>query len=83
MSKYSFTFRSVTQAQYALVVLNRYGIDGELVQAPMEVSENGCAYAVQVRIIDGYRAALLLRQEGVLFVRVYQTTDRGSEVLVP
>lgn len=80
MSKYSFTFRSLTQAQYARVILSRYGIAGELVQAPTEATENGCAYAVTVRMVDGYRAMQILKQEGISYTRFYQASGRGDGV---
>lgn len=80
MSKYSFTFRSLTQAQYARVILRRYGIAGELVQAPMEASKNGCAYAIDVSGADGYRAAQILVQEGIPYANFYQANDRRDGV---
>ena len=81
MSNYYFTFRSLTQAQYALVVLSKYGIKGVLVQAPMEISENGCVYAVQIKSADGYRAASVFSQEGISYIRLYHGAAWRNEVV--
>lgn len=83
MSKYYFSFRTVTQAQHARVLLRRYGIIGELVQAPVEVSDAGCAHALRVQSTDRYRAAKILKQEGILYIELSQMSDRGSEVGSP
>lgn len=82
MNNYYFTFRSVTQAQNALLVLSRRGITGELVHAPIGSSENGCSYAVRVKRSDGYFAALYLHQEGLYYLKALRSTAGGVEEVV-
>lgn len=79
MNSYYFTFRSVTQAQNAVFVLKRYGIDGVLVSDPAALTQRGCGYAVQVKSRDGYRSAAILREEGIHYIKAYKVNALGLE----
>ena len=70
MIDYLFTFRSLTAAQQAELLLIRYGIPCRLVRAPSRSSNNGCSYAVRVQ--DYYRTNAVFIQENLNYERVLQ-----------
>jgi len=72
MYDYFFTFRSVTRAQQAVLVLMRHGIAGQLERTPQKISTNGCGYGVFVRGNEVYRAAGILRLKHLVFEKVYR-----------
>src|SRR5699024_3056452 len=57
MYDYYFTFRSMTQAQRAVGVLQQAAIYAVLERTPRAISPQGCGYAVKVLRGDVYRAA--------------------------
>ena len=69
------TFRSVTPAQRAELLLRREGIAAVLQRTPRILAERGCGYSV--RIGDSYRlqAAEILRQRGIHFQKIYWMRD--------
>ena len=69
MRDFYFTFRSMTKAQQATILLLQYGIDADFTRTPKRVSDMGCGYATRVRQEDAYRSSLVLRQEGVYYER--------------
>lgn len=78
MSVYFITFRSVTLAQRGEQVLRRGGIRCILQRTPRWMEEQGCGYCLKVRpehIDDSLR---LLRQNQILFRKVYWQDDDGN-----
>ena len=69
MHAFYFTFRSMTAAQQAAIMLLQYGVDAEFVRAPHHLSEMGCTYAIRLRQEDAYRGGLLLHQQGLRYER--------------
>ena len=68
MIDYLFTFRSLTAAQQAEMILTRYGIPSRLVRIPSRISDNGCGHAVRVQ--DYHRANAAFIQENLFYERV-------------
>ena len=72
------TFRSVTPAQRAEEVLQRAGVECTLRRTPKWMEEKGCGYSVQLNQTDVMAAAMLLRQAGIGFRKVYALSDSGA-----
>ena len=73
--------RSVTYAQRMQRALNRAGIRSQLFRAPRDLTDLGCAYAVQIQSADISRALTtlqLLRREGLGPLRIY--VQRGGDI---
>ncbi len=73
-----FTVRSVTPAQKGRDALNRAGVRCRMLRAPRAIAQNGCAYALAVRAVDGQDAALLLDRAGVETEGAWQRLQDGS-----
>ena len=69
MKDFYFTFRSMTEAQQAAFALLQYGLEYELVKAPVIASNMGCSHAVRVEHSDSYQASMILRREGLSYER--------------
>lgn len=68
--------RSVTYAQRMQSALARAGIGCQIFRAPRELSESGCAYAVQISE-DRLTAALnVLRREKLNPVQIFKIPSR-------
>ena len=78
MYEFYFTFRSVTQAQAALVTLTQAGLRSTLVRIPKKLSQIGCGYALKLSAEDGYAAAVTLRRESVKFNRCFKADSDGQ-----
>ena len=61
------TFRSVTPAQRAEVVLRRAGVECTIQRTPTWMEEKGCGYRLQLDCRDVMAASALLRPAGVNF----------------
>ena len=72
------TFRSVTPAQRAEEVLRRAGVECTLQRTPKWMEDKGCGYSVRLDQGDVMASALLLRQAGVNFRKVYALSDSGA-----
>lgn len=72
------TFRSVTPAQRAEEVLRRAGVECTLQRTPKWMEEKGCGYSVRLDQTDVMASAMLLRQAGINFRKVYSLTDSGK-----
>lgn len=72
MLEYFITFRSVTRAQQAVAALRRSGIYALMDRIPLELSSGGCGYGVYVREADYALASSILRQERILFERIFR-----------
>ncbi len=67
--------RSITHAQRMSAVLKRAGISARYSRPPMELSDQGCGYAVYVEAGKASRAMTALREAGLLPTRVFQLRD--------
>lgn len=83
MDQCYISFRSVTPAQRAEVVLKREGYPCYLQRAPKWMGQQGCSYALQVRRSMAAECVAALQREQVGFSKVYcQYTDGRREELV-
>ena len=76
------TFRSVTPAQRGQRSLQQAGIPCSLQRTPAHLEQRGCGYCLRLRYEDTERAVNVLRQQRILFSKVYRTADGGMEELV-
>ena len=72
-----FMVRSATQAQRTARVLNSGGLRASVQRLPVELSRQGCAYAVRVSAADSEAALLRLRQAGLTPERVLRHDGSG------
>ena len=72
------TFRSVTTAQRAEEALRRTGVECAIQRTPKWMEEKGCGYSVRLQQEDVMAAAVLLRQAGIGYKKVYALTDNGT-----
>ncbi len=77
MNGYYFTFRSVTKAQQAQMLLNRKGISSVLQRTPGFLAVKGCGYCLRVGEASASAAVRQLRQSGM--ERCYLRTESGFE----
>ena len=78
MYEFYFTFRSVTQAQAALVTLTQAGLRSTLVRIPKKLTQIGCGYALKLSENNAYAAAAALRGEGLNFKRCFKAGPDGQ-----
>ena len=71
------TFRSVTPAQRAEVVLRRAGVECTIQRTPKWMEEKGCGYSLRLDCRDVMAASALLRQAGVNFRKAYSLGENG------
>ena len=62
MDHYLILARSITYAQRMQKTLGQTGIRSRIFRAPRDITESGCAYAVQVAASDIYNAIHLLER---------------------
>ena len=72
------TFRSVTPAQRADILLRREGFKCSLRRTPRWMEERGCGYSVQVRFDDISNCVMALRGNKVPFRKVYLLRQNGT-----
>jgi hypothetical protein len=80
---YLIIARSVTHAQRMERALERAGIRAQLFRAPMELTNRGCAYAVQ---IDGRSLSAALSAvygAGLRPESIFYATPRGFQEVSP
>ncbi len=76
------TYRSITHAQRAAMVLQRAGIRCRFARTPKAISGRGCGYSILVRVGDCDRAAAMLRAAGADFSAAYRGhPETGMEVI--
>lgn len=75
MEHYLIIARSVTYAQRMQRVLSRAGVRCQIFRAPRELTELGCAYAVQIRVEDLTRALTALHREFLDPVQIFLTQN--------
>lgn len=76
-NQWLITFRSVTFAQKGEKILKAAGVECALQRTPKELSRRGCGYCLRLRGKDAFRGVELLRQEQLLFEKVYAINDGG------
>lgn len=72
------TFRSITFAQKGERRLRQDGISCDLLRTPRALSERGCGYCLRIRGKDAVAAVALLREQEILFGKVYAVTGSGK-----
>lgn len=78
MKKCMITFRSVTPAQRAEEALRRTGVNCTIQRTPKWMEAKGCGYSLRLDCQDIMASAMLLRQAGISFRKVYSLTDSGT-----
>lgn len=76
---YLITFRSITYAQKAEGILLRASIDCRLQRTPRELSTRGCGYCLYIRGGDALAAVELLRNQQIMFGKIYALGSGGME----
>lgn len=76
MEHYLIIARSVTFAQRMQKALGRSGVRCQIFRAPRELTDSGCAYAVQIRTSDLNIALQVLHRENLDPIQIF-LTQRG------
>lgn len=71
------TFRSITFAQKGEGKLRQAGIFCDLHRTPRLLSERGCGYCLRIHGKDAVAAVTLLREQQILFGKVYALDGNG------
>ena len=71
MEHYLIVARSVTYAQRMQRALARAGLRSRIFRAPRDLTDRGCAYAVQIQAGDLAAALTVLHREGLDPVQVF------------
>ena len=71
MEHYLILARSVTYAQRMQSTLSRAGIRCQIYRAPRDLTDLGCAYAVQVAVADLTPALIALHRESLDPVQIF------------
>ena len=77
MENYLIIARSVTYAQRMQNVLSRAGIRCRIFRAPRDLTDLGCAYAVQIQAGDLSRALTTLHRASLDPVQIFMTQQKG------
>lgn len=78
MKAYLITFRSITYAQRGEQIFSREGLRCHLRRTPRWMEQQGCGYAVEVKLPELEMGRALLRREGVPFRKAYRMNGEGS-----
>ena len=76
MKRDYITFRSITPAQQAQIVLRRGGVESVLQRTPRWMEQQGCGYCLRLRSEQRDLALMLLQQSGVRYQKVYTADAR-------
>lgn len=77
------TFRSITPAQRGEHLLRRGGVECYMNRTPAWMEEQGCGYCLRLHQKNAARGVRLLRENGVVFRKVYlQQEDHSFEEIV-
>ena len=71
-------FRSITHAQRALRVLQRYGIPAGLSKAPQGITDHGCAYGLRLSARRKAAAEQVLARENIFPLKTVYLMPDGS-----
>ena len=77
MEHYLIIARSVTYAQRMQRALARSGIRCRIFRAPRDLTDLGCAYAVQIQAADLSRALTALHRASLDPVQIFMTQQKG------
>ena len=77
MENYLIIARSVTYAQRMQNVLGRAGIRCRIFRDPRDLTDLGCAYAVQIQAADLSRALTTLHRASLDPVQIFMTQQKG------
>ena len=77
MDDYLILARSVTYAQRMQKTLSRAGVRNQIYRAPRDLTDRGCAYAVQIADSDLTAALTALHRESLDPVQIF-LTQRGT-----
>ena len=77
MENYLIIARSVTYAQRMQNVLGWAGIRCRIFRAPRDLTDLGCAYAVQIQAADLSRALTTLHRASLDPVQIFMTQQKG------
>ena len=77
MENYLIIARSVTYAQRMQRALARSGIRSRIFRAPRDLTDRGCAYAVQIQAADLSRALTALHRASLDPVQIFMTQQKG------
>lgn len=76
--RYLIMCRSLTYAQKAARLLERNGINSGIRRAPQELSGSGCSYSLSVRENKAVKAVAILRNENLLWGKIYELSHDGN-----
>ena len=78
------TFRSVTPAQRAEILLRREGIGCTLQRTPKALADQGCGYSLRLRCDRLTEAVEWMRRQGIVYRKAYRITESGrpGEILL-
>ena len=84
MKNYFITFRSITYAQRAEKTFLRNGISCHIRRTPRWMEERGCGYCLRMHRKDVAAAVNLLRQNQVIFSKIYclRQDGQGEELVL-
>ena len=77
MEHYLIIARSVTYAQRMQRALGQAGIRCRIFRAPRDLTDLGCAYAVQIQAADLSRALTALHRASLDPVQIFMTQQKG------
>lgn len=77
MEQYLIVARSLTYAQRMEKILSRAGIRARIFRAPKDLTDRGCAYAVQVSHTNPNTVLTLLNRAGLSPLKIYLIRSGG------
>lgn len=84
METYYITFRSVTFAQRAQALLQRQGFRPTLIRTPRWMEEQGCGYALKLRLRETGPVRRLLEENRLPLRKIYAQGETGEmEAVAP
>ena len=75
MAYYYFRCRSLTLAQRASKVLERYGVPNSVAKLPQKISELGCGYSLKIPKKYGLKAHNTILANGFVIDKIYLTEN--------
>ena len=78
MGFYMFTFRSVTPSQRAERILKNSGYSCRLGRTPRWMEEQGCGYSLKIFDGEPTDVAMLLKNNGVAYRKIYLQKESGN-----
>ena len=72
------TFRSITPAQRAQIILQREGYACSVRRTPRQMEEQGCGYCIRMDYRDVGNCVQILRNERIPFKKMYILRENGA-----